>query len=96
MKTWKLLAIIAATAVSTAAAVAYVIQKSREKNKMHFDSDYYDDDDFMNDICNYNPDEEENEEEPAEEIAEPEVEIIEETEESEEETVLPEESSDEK
>lgn len=49
---WKLIAIIAATAVATAFAVVYVLQKQNSKNRMRFDSTEFDDDDFTDDyIC---------------------------------------------
>lgn len=55
---WKIIAIIAATAIATAAAVVFVLQKQSCKRKMRFDSMDFDDDDFMDDIacgeqCNY-------------------------------------------
>ncbi len=56
---WKIIAIIAATAIATAAAVVFVLQKQSSKRKMRFDSSEFDyDDDFVDDIacgeqCNY-------------------------------------------
>ncbi len=55
---WKIIAIIAATAIATAAAVVFVLQKQNSKRKMRFDSAEFDDDDFMDDIacaeqCNF-------------------------------------------
>lgn len=55
---WKIMAIIAATAIATAAAVVFVLQKQNSKRKMRFDSSEFDDDDFMDDIacaeqCNF-------------------------------------------
>ncbi len=55
---WKIIAIIAATAIATAAAVVFILQKQSCKRKMRFDSTEFDDDDFMDDIacaeqCNF-------------------------------------------
>ncbi|MCR4644280.1 MAG: hypothetical protein K5695_02590 [Oscillospiraceae bacterium] len=55
---WKTIAIIAATALATAAAVFFILQKQNSKRKMRFDSTEFDDDDFMDDIacgeqCNF-------------------------------------------
>lgn len=55
---WKIMSIIAATAIATAAAVVFVLQKQNTKRKMRFDSSEFDDDDFMDDIacaeqCNF-------------------------------------------
>jgi hypothetical protein len=55
---WKIFAIIAATAIATAAAVVFILQKQNSKRKMRFDSCEFDDDDFLDDIacgeqCNY-------------------------------------------
>lgn len=55
---WKIFAIIAATAIATAVAVVFVLQKQNSKRKMRFDSSEFDDDDFMDDIacaeqCNF-------------------------------------------
>ena len=47
----KIIAIILATAVATAAAVVFVLQKQNSKRKMRFDSSEFDDDDFMDDIA---------------------------------------------
>lgn len=44
MKNWKLIAIIAATAIATAAAVVIILQKQQNKRRMHFDSAEFDDD----------------------------------------------------
>jgi len=44
MKNWKLIAIIGATAVATAAAVVVLLQKQQNKRKMRFDSAEFDDD----------------------------------------------------
>ena len=48
---WKIFAIIAATAIATAAAVVFILQKQSCKRKMRFDSTDFDDDDFMDDIA---------------------------------------------
>jgi uncharacterized protein YjbJ (UPF0337 family) len=48
---WKIIAIIAATAIATAAAVVFILQKQSCKRKMRFDSTEFDDDDFMDDIA---------------------------------------------
>lgn len=48
---WKIFAIIAATAIATAAAVVFILQKQNSKRKMRFDSTEFDDDDFMDDIA---------------------------------------------
>ena len=55
---WKVIAIIAATAIATAAAVVFILHKQNSKRKMRFDSSEFDDDDFMDDIacaeqCNF-------------------------------------------
>ncbi len=55
---WKLMAIIVATAVATAAAVVMILQKQNDSRRMRFDSSEFDDDDFMDDIacgeqCNF-------------------------------------------
>lgn len=47
---WKIIAIIAATAVATAAAVVFLLQKQNNKRKMRFDSAEFDEDDLMDDI----------------------------------------------
>ncbi len=44
MKNWKLIAIIAATAIATAVAVVILIQKQNQKRRMRFDSAEFDDD----------------------------------------------------
>ena len=41
---WKTIAIIAATALATAAAVFFILQKQNSKRKMRFDSTEFDDD----------------------------------------------------
>ena len=51
MKDWKIIAIIAVTALATAAAVVLVLQKQSRKRRMRFDSTEFDDDDFMDDIA---------------------------------------------
>ena len=48
---WKVIAIIAATAIATAAAVVFILHKQNSKRKMRFDSSEFDDDDFMDDIA---------------------------------------------
>ncbi len=48
MKDWKIIAIIAATAIATAAAVVILLQKQNNKRKMRFDSEEFDDD-YMDD-----------------------------------------------
>ena len=53
---WKLFAIIAATAVATAAAVVFLLQRQNDKHRMRFDSAEFDDDDFdigRGEQCNY-------------------------------------------
>ena len=47
---WKIIAIIAATAIATAAAVVFLLQKQNSKRKMRFDSAEFDEDDLMDDI----------------------------------------------
>ncbi len=44
MKNWKIIAIIAATALATAVAVVVMLQKQQNKRKMRFDSAEFDDD----------------------------------------------------
>lgn len=44
MKNWKIIAIIAATALATAAAVVVLLQKQQNKRRMRFDSAEFDDD----------------------------------------------------
>ncbi|MBE6850698.1 MAG: hypothetical protein E7504_03015 [Ruminococcus sp.] len=44
MKNWKLIAIIAATAIATAIAVVVLVQKQNQKRRMRFDSAEFDDD----------------------------------------------------
>lgn len=50
MKNWKVIAIIAATAIATAAAVVVLLQKHNNKRKMRFDSEEFDEE-FMDDIA---------------------------------------------
>lgn len=49
MKNWKIIAIIALTAVSTAAAVAFVCQKLSSKRRLRFDSSEFDEKDYAYD-----------------------------------------------
>lgn len=80
---WKLFAIIAATAIATAAAVVFLLQRQNDKHRMRFDSTEFDDDDFIGrgEQCSYldddldiqlpdDIDDGEPEEAPAEEAAE--------------------------
>ncbi|MBE6826003.1 MAG: hypothetical protein IJN11_02485 [Oscillospiraceae bacterium] len=58
MKNWKIIAIIAATAVATGIAVVILLQKQAKKRKMRFDSNEFDDEEYMDDIacgeqCNF-------------------------------------------
>lgn len=53
---WKLIAIIAATAVATAAAVVFMLQKQNRKHKRLFDSEEFDNEEFdlgRGEQCNY-------------------------------------------
>lgn len=57
MKNWKIIAIIAATAVATAIAVVVLLQKQSSKRKLHFECAEFDED-SLDDIacgeqCNY-------------------------------------------
>lgn len=49
MKNWKIIAIIALTAVATAAAVAIVCQKLSCKRRLRFDSSEFDEEDYAYD-----------------------------------------------
>lgn len=58
MKNWKIIAIIAATAIATGVAVVILLQKQAKKRKMRFDSNEFDDEEYMDDIacgeqCNF-------------------------------------------
>lgn len=66
----KTIGMILATAVATAVAVVFVLQKQNSKRKLRFDSSEFDDDDFMDDIacpeqCNFAEDGSEISDEPA-------------------------------
>ena len=55
MNNWKVIAIIAATAVATAAAVVFLLQKQNSKRKMRFDSSEFEEDELMDDIIAGDP-----------------------------------------